>query len=47
MSAPKKHPPEVRDRAIRPVDDLLVDEQLPLSVTGAGCRIGEQFGHQS
>jgi transposase len=37
MSAPKKYPPEVRDRAIRLVDDLLADDQLQLSVTGA-CR---------
>jgi transposase len=44
MSAPKKYPPEVRDRAIRLVDDLLVDEQLQLSVTGACRRVGEQLG---
>jgi hypothetical protein len=34
MSAPQKYPPEVRDRAIRLVDDLLADDQLQLSVTG-------------
>jgi hypothetical protein len=28
MSALQKYPPEVRDRAIRLVDDLLADEQL-------------------
>ena len=44
MSAPKKYPPEVRDRAVRLVDDLLVDEQLQLSVTGACRRVGEQLG---
>jgi transposase len=44
MSAPKKHPPEVRDRAVRLVDDLLADEQLQLSVTGACRRVGEQLG---
>ncbi|HTE67503.1 MAG TPA: IS3 family transposase, partial [Actinomycetes bacterium] len=44
MSAPKKYPPEVRDRAIRLVDDLLADEQLQLSVTGACRRVGEQLG---
>ena len=44
MSATKKYPPEVRDRAVRLVDDLLVDEQLQLSVTGACRRVGEQLG---
>jgi transposase len=44
MSAPRKHPPEVRDRAIRLVDDLLADEQLQLSVTGACRRVGDQLG---
>jgi transposase len=43
MSAPKKYPPEVRDRAVRLVDDLLIDE-LQLSVTGACRRVGEQLG---
>ena len=44
MSAAQKYPPEVRDRAIRLVDDLLADEQLQLSVTGACRRVGEQLG---
>ena len=44
MSAPQKYPPEVRDRAIRLVDDLLADDQLQLSVTGACRRVGEQLG---
>jgi transposase len=44
MSAPKKFPPEVRDRAIRLVDDLLADDQLQLSVAGACRRVGEQLG---
>ena len=44
MSALKKYPPEVRDRAIRLVDDLLADDQLQLSVTGACRRVGEQLG---
>jgi hypothetical protein len=35
MSAPKTYPPEVRDRAVRPVDDLLADDQLQLSVSAA------------
>jgi transposase len=43
-SAPKKYPPEVRDRAIRLVDDLLAVAQLELSVTGACRRVGEQLG---
>jgi transposase len=44
MSAPQKYPPEVRDRAVRLVDDLLADDQLQLSVTGACRRVGEQLG---
>jgi transposase len=46
MSAPQKYPPEVRDRAIRLVDDVLADDQLQLqlSVTGACRRVGEQLG---
>ena len=44
MSAPKKYPVELRDRAIRLVEDLLADEQLQLSVTGACSRVAEQLG---
>ena len=44
MSAPQKYPSEVRDRAVRLVDDLLADEQLQLSVTGACRRVSEQLG---
>jgi hypothetical protein len=44
MSAPQKYSPEVRDRAVRLVDDLLADDQLQLSVTGAWRRVGEQLG---
>jgi len=44
MSAPKKYPVELRDRAIRLVEDLLADEQLLLSVTGACSRVAEQLG---
>jgi transposase len=43
MSAPQKYPPEVRDRAIRLVDDLLADDQLE-PATGACRRVGEQLG---
>jgi hypothetical protein len=35
LSAPKTYPPEVGDRAVRPVDDLLADDQLQLSVSAA------------
>ncbi len=44
MSAPQKYPPEVRDRAIRLVDDPLADDQLQLSVTGVYRRVVEQLG---
>jgi transposase len=44
MAAPKKHPVEVRDRAIRLVQDLVADEELQLSVTGACTRVGQQLG---
>lgn len=44
MAAPKKHPVEVRDRAVRLVQDLVADEELQLSVTGACGRGGQQLG---
>ena len=44
MPAPKKYPDEVRDRAIRLVEDLLADPRAELSVTGACRRVGEQLG---
>jgi transposase len=44
MSALQKYPPEGRDRAICLVEDLLADDQLQLSVTGACRRVGEQLG---
>jgi transposase len=44
MPAPKKYPVELRDRAIRLVEDLLADEGLQLSVTGACTRVSEQLG---
>ena len=44
MSAPQKFPPEVRDRAIRLVDDLLANDELQLSVTGVCRRVSEQLG---
>jgi transposase len=44
MSTPQKYPRQVRDRAIRFVDDLLADDELQLSVTGACRQVGEQLG---
>jgi transposase len=44
MPAPKKYPAEVRDRAVRLVEDLIADEELQLSVTGACTRVGQQLG---
>jgi transposase len=44
MSAPMKYPVEMRDRAVRLVEDLLTDSDLQLSVTGACARVGEQLG---
>ncbi len=44
MSAPRKYPDEVRDRAIRLVRDLVESEDEAITVTGACRRIGEQLG---
>jgi transposase len=44
MAAPKKYPVEVRDRAVRLVQDFVADEELHLSVTGACARVGQQLG---
>jgi transposase len=44
MPAPKRYPVELRDRAIRLVEDLLADPELQLSVTGACSRVSEQLG---
>jgi transposase len=44
MPAPKRYPVELRDRAIRLVEDLLADRELQLSVTGACSRVSEQLG---
>ena len=41
MSAPKKYPDEVRERAVRLVLDVEVEAG---SVTGACRRVGEQLG---
>ena len=44
MPAPRKYPAELRDRAIRLVEDLRVDPDLQLSVTGACSRVSDQLG---
>ena len=44
MPAPRKYPDELRDRAIRLVEDLLADPGLELSVTAACGRVGAQLG---
>lgn len=44
MPAPRKYPDELRDRAIRLVEDLLADPDLELSVTAACSRVAEQLG---
>jgi len=44
MSAPRKYPEEVRERAMRLVRDLVEDSEGDLTVTGACRRVGEQLG---
>ncbi len=44
MAGPKKYPVEVRGRAVRLVQDLVGDEELRLSVTGACSRVGQRLG---
>ena len=44
MSAPKKYPEEMRDRAIRLVEDLLADPEIEISVTAACSKVGQQLG---
>jgi transposase len=44
MPAPRKYPNELRDRAIRLVEDLLEDSDLQLSVTAACSRVSDQLG---
>jgi transposase len=47
MSAPRKYPEEVRERAIRLVRDLVDDSDGAITVTGACRRVGEQLGINS
>ena len=44
MPAPRKYPDELRDRAIRLVQDLLADPEVEVSITGACQRVGAQLG---
>jgi transposase len=44
MPAPRKYPEELKDRAVRLVEDLIGDPDLVLSVTGACGRVGQQLG---
>ena len=44
MPAPKKYPEEMRDRAIRLVEDLLADPEIEISVTAACSKVGQQLG---
>ena len=44
MTAPRKYPEEVRDRAVRLVRDLVEDPQESTTVTAACRRVGEQLG---
>ena len=44
MPAPKKYPEEMKDRAIRLVEDLLADPEIEISVTGACSKVGQQLG---
>jgi len=44
MSAPRKYPEEVRERAVRLVRDLVEDSDGDITVTGACRRVGEQLG---
>ena len=44
MPAPKKYPEEMKDRAIRLVQDLLADPEVEVSVTGACSKVGQQRG---
>jgi transposase len=44
MAAPRKYPDEMRDRAIRLVEDLLADPEIDVSVTAACSKVGQQLG---
>lgn len=44
MPAPRKYPDELRDRAIRLVQDLLTDPEVEVSTTGACQRVGVDDG---
>jgi transposase len=44
MPAPRKYPEELKDRAIRLVEDLFADPDVEVSITGACARVGQQLG---
>ena len=44
MPAPRKYPDEMKDRAVRLVEDVLADPEIEVTVTGACARVGEQLG---
>jgi transposase len=47
MAAPRKYPDEVRDRAVRLVQDLVDSGEDGVTITGACRRVGEQLGVDS
>jgi transposase len=44
MPAPRKYPEELKDRAVRLVEDLLADPEVEVSITGACSKVGQQLG---
>jgi len=44
MPAPKKYPDEMKDRAVRLVEDVISDPDVDVSVTAACTRVGQQLG---
>jgi hypothetical protein len=44
MPAQKKHPEEMRDRALRLVQDLIADPEVEISITGACSKVGQHRG---
>jgi hypothetical protein len=40
MPAPRKYPEELKDRAVRLVEDLFADPEVEVSITGAGRTSG-------
>ena len=44
MPAPRKYPEELKDRAVRLVEDVLSDREVEVSITGACSKVGQQLG---